>query len=424
MGDTTSTAVAEVVKAPPRRRDIKELLEGPEIRAAVQAAMGDKMSAERFVRVAINATMRQPALLECSKVSFYQVLLDLASYGLEADGRRAHLIPFWNTKMCICNHQKDSHQAGKCMVAGCTCMQLSSRRDVQLIIDYKGLAELVRKSGDVSYIHADAVYKGDDWSFGYGSDAHLRHKPNLEVERIAEKRIAYYSFVKLRDGSEDFIVFSPSQVDAIRKRSKTPNNGPWVSDYDEMGKKTVFRNHSKWLPLKPEVKDAIEHDDDAIDIDVSDAMNAGRALSEGSTEAAEALLQEKLAAMRSTQSEDTNGQAPDAAESKNGAAKADPEPKDNPAEKKAAIEIKRYGPKNGFAVYSALPAMNTVPHGQRVYVRGEDGTDKFYRFDGEIKRADGGEGEWLPEDEPQPPTSGPQRVVDPPAGPRPLRGTR
>lgn len=105
-------------------------------------------------------------------------------------------------------------------------------------------------------------------------------------------------------------------------------------------------------------------------------------------------------------------------------ATGDPEPKGNPAEKAAAVEIKRYGPKNGFAVYSALPAMNTVPHGQRVYVRGEDGTDRFYKFDAEIKREDGGEGEWLPEDEPQPPTSGPQRVSDPPAGPRPLRGTR
>lgn len=392
--DPPSAAVAEIPKAGIKRRDIRELLEGPEIRAAVQQAMGDKMSAERFVRIAINATMRQPALLECSKVSFYQVLLDLASYGLEADGRRAHLIPFWNTKMCVCNHQKDSHQSGKCMVPGCDCTKLSSRRDVQLIIDYKGLAELVRKSGDVSYIHADAVYKGDDWSFSYGSDAHLRHKPNLEVARTVDKRMAYYSFVKLRDGSEDFIVFSPSQVEAIRKRSKSPDNGPWVSDYDEMGKKTVFRNHSKWLPLKPEVKDAIEHDDDAIDIDVSDAMNAGRALSEGSTEAAEAVLQEKLAAMKEHHGEASNGDTPVPKTAPN-----EVDGKGGQAEKATAVAFKHIGAKRGVPVYDAFS---------------------------EMQREDGGTGEWLPaEDEPNPKDDGPkqQTLTEPttPSGPRAIK---
>jgi recombination protein RecT len=116
----------------------------------------------------------------------------------------------------------------------------------------------------VKIIHADAVYSNDEWSYAYGSDAHLKHKPNL-ANRGTEK-IAFYSYVRLKDGSEDFVVLSPAEVEKVRKRSKAADAGPWVTDYDEMGKKTAFRRHSKWLPLSYEVRRAVERDEEALDI--------------------------------------------------------------------------------------------------------------------------------------------------------------
>ena len=86
------------------------------------------------------------------------------------------------------------------------------------------------------------------------------------MDRGASKRICFYSFVELKDGGEEFMVMSAAEVEKIRKRSKRPDEGPWATDYDEMGKKTAFRRHSKWLPLSSEVRDAVEHDDDAIDL--------------------------------------------------------------------------------------------------------------------------------------------------------------
>ena len=232
-------------------RDIKALISGPEFKAAVASVLPRAMRPDRFVRVSLNAVMRQPKLLECSKESFFRVMLDLSAYGLEPDGRRAHLIPFTN----------------------------HGKMEVQLIIDYKGLAELVRRSGDVSYIHADVVYENDEWDYAYGSGAHLTHRPNLE-ER-GEKRVAFYSFVRLKDGSEDFIVMSPAEVEKIKKRSRAAGSGPWVTDYDEMGKKTAFRRHSKWLPLSPEVREAVEADDEAIDVSgiaMAETMQTGVSL--------------------------------------------------------------------------------------------------------------------------------------------------
>ena len=51
-------------------------------------------------------------------------------------------------------------------------------------------------------------------------------------------------------------------VNKIKTRSKAGNSGPWVTDYDEMAKKTVFKRLSKWLPLSPEEAQVIQKIDD------------------------------------------------------------------------------------------------------------------------------------------------------------------
>lgn len=258
MPEEIAALAAQAGQAPGRvAKPIKDLLLSEQFKSAVHAALPRHMKVERFVRVALNATMRQPELLQCTQESFFRAMLDLSAYGLEADGRRAHLIPFWNNKVT------------------------PRQREVQLIIDYKGIAELVRRSGDVSYIHADVVYEKDEWDFEFGSKAFLKHKPNLEDR--GQKIKAVYSFVKLADGSEDFIVLSRSDVEKVRKRSKSSDSGPWVSDWDEMAKKTAFRRHSKWLPLSPETRDVVEHDDEFTGADALSGIEAmPAAITEGS----------------------------------------------------------------------------------------------------------------------------------------------
>lgn len=241
-------------------RSIKDLLVSDEFRAQVAMALPKHMKVERFIRVALNATLRQPELLQCQRESLFLALLQLSAYGIEADGRRAHLIPYWDKKTCTCMHLLEEHRQGQC--SKCDCKTARKRRLVNLILDYKGIAELVRRSGDVSYIHADVVLEGDDWDFQFGSAAFLRHKPSMTAGAADKRRcVAFYSFVKLKDGSEDFIVLSKSDVDAVRARSQSSSSGPWVTDYNEMGKKTAFKRHSKWLPLSPETRDAVEDDE-------------------------------------------------------------------------------------------------------------------------------------------------------------------
>lgn len=221
----------------PRKPDIRELLQSDSVRKQVALAMPSHMKPDRMMRVMLTTINSVPKLLTCSKESLLSALMRCSQYGLEPDGRHAHLIPY-----------------------GDTC---------QLIFDYKGLVNLVRRSGEVSSIHCDVVYAADEFECTYGSGGRLVHVPNFKAEAPGDA-VAVYSFVKLKDGSESYEVLSVGEVNAIRDNSqgyqafvngKTKSN-PWDSNWAEMAKKTAFRRHTKWLPLSFELAEAINSDDD------------------------------------------------------------------------------------------------------------------------------------------------------------------
>ncbi len=98
------------------------------------------------------------------------------------------------------------------------------------------------------------------FDFQDGSESFLRHK------RVFKERgdpICVYSFATMKDGSQSFDLMSMDEVGHIRLRSKAKDSGTRKSDYSEMSKKTVFRRHSKWLPMSYEMRNVIEKDDDA-----------------------------------------------------------------------------------------------------------------------------------------------------------------
>jgi recombination protein RecT len=67
------------------------------------------------------------------------------------------------------------------------------------------------------------------------------------------------------------------QLEAIRRRSKASGSGPWVTYTEEMFRKTVLRRLAKWLPLSPELADAMIAEAAGNDGDASDAAIAAAA---------------------------------------------------------------------------------------------------------------------------------------------------
>jgi recombination protein RecT len=227
---TSQTQSKTLSKPQTAKKELREWLQGETFKRELAALLPRTMSPERFVRIAFQAIHRNPDLLKCSQESFFNCLLSLGTMGLEPDGRRAHLIPFGEE---------------------CT-----------LVVDYKGIKELVRRNHDVSAMHCDVVGANDEFEIRFGTRGVLDHKPNLEDRG---KILCAYSWVKLPDGNEEFDVMNVAEIEAVRKRSRSANKGPWVTDWNEMAKKTVFRRHAKSLPLSPETREALDGRDSDAD---------------------------------------------------------------------------------------------------------------------------------------------------------------
>ena len=213
---------------------IDSLITDANLRERVFETLPKHLSPERFLRIATGTFAKDDKFKNVTKESLVNCLLDLSALGLEADGRVAHLIPYNNTEL--------------------------NQHECQLIIDYKGLVELAMRSGKVSKIHADKVCENDQFAVNKG--VLERHEINYFANR--GKVIGYYALIQFKDGAEKLEVMSYEEVMKIKKRSKAAHSGPWITDEDEMGKKTVFRRACKWLPLSPHIQEALEKDFDKL----------------------------------------------------------------------------------------------------------------------------------------------------------------
>lgn len=221
----------ELTKEP--KRDLKTLLNSEAIRAQIARALPAHMTPDRFLRVATTTMLRVPKLASCDQASFMQAMLTCSQLGIEPDNRRAYLIPFENRKLGIV--------------------------ECQLIIGFMGLLELAKRSGEVASWKAETVKERDGFSWDNGA---ISHSINWREDR--GKLECVYSVVRLTNGETDTEVMTLAEVEAIRQRSRSKDNGPWVTDFEEMAKKTVIRRHSKRLTLSPEFHDALERDDDRL----------------------------------------------------------------------------------------------------------------------------------------------------------------
>jgi recombination protein RecT len=207
------------------------------------------LNAERLLKVAQIAATTTPALAKCDVASLVGAIGQCAQMGLEPNTvlGHAYLVPF-NTK------RKDA-SGGERWV-----------NSVQVIIGYKGLIDLARRSGQIVSIAAHEVCQADKFDLVYGLDEKLNHTPAMGDRGEV---IGFYAVAKLKDGGHCFEFMSRHQVEAIRdgsqgyqqaKKYGKESAHPWSAHFVEMGRKTVIRRLAKFLPLSVEFQTGVALD--------------------------------------------------------------------------------------------------------------------------------------------------------------------
>ena len=209
----------------------------------IAAVMPREMNEQRLYQMFVSAINREPKLAECTVESVLSCFMRCTSLGLEPSNVNglgmAYILPYGNK-----NYRTGQSEA-------------------TLIIGYKGMIELARRSGDLKSIHAQAVYEGDE--FDYWEDEtgqHFKFKANRAAEHAPDKLTDVYVNAQLLNGGFVFEHMTRAEVDAIMRRSSSAKakTTPWKTDYEAMALKTVIRRSFKYLPVSTEARTAAESD--------------------------------------------------------------------------------------------------------------------------------------------------------------------
>lgn len=135
---------------------------------------------------------------------------------------------------------------------------------VQLQASYMGKKSFGINTGLVLDIEAYLVYKGEEFEFEQGSNAHIKHVPNPWGKHDKKDILGGYYFIKYPNGTTQFDTMSIAEIEGIRLRSPSVGKGkssPWDTDYAEMCKKTLINRAYKQIPkqkMSEHAREALE----------------------------------------------------------------------------------------------------------------------------------------------------------------------
>lgn len=216
-----------VVKEKQKSRLVLDVLESR--KDEIAKLCGAHLTPDVLFRISVNVIAKVPKVALCNVASLVQSIITFAEWGLQP-----------NPALGLC--------------------YLVPYKDVATpMLGYRGMIELGRRSGFVHDVEARIVREGEKFSVKYGFNPEFEHIPGWDTDQTA---IGVWSMATLKTGGRHLELMSAAQVEKARARSKTPNDGPWATDWEEMAKKTVVRRMMKMLPMTQALAEALEKDDE------------------------------------------------------------------------------------------------------------------------------------------------------------------
>lgn len=225
-----------------------------------KAALPAHVPVERFSRFAL-LTLQNPNVAEATKTptgrtSLFKALLQAAADGLMPDGRESALVPY------------DKKVNGEWV------------KTVQYQSMVAGIMKKARNSGEIASIVCQIRYRNDLFRMSFVSDgAPIVHEL---ADGDRGEMVGVYALCRFKDGTWSQPEYlTKVQVDQIRARTKSRKKvdgemvitGPWVTDYEEMARKTAIRRASKSWPSSTDLEalhNTIRAGDEMTDVNVID----------------------------------------------------------------------------------------------------------------------------------------------------------
>lgn len=217
------------------------------------AVMPDGLNRDRFANLVTSLVRRTPQLIECvatpgGRTSLVLAALECASLGLMPNTplKEASIVPRKN----------------------------KGKQEAQLMVEYRGIIKLARRSGEISSIGAEVVHERDEFHYSLGLDPTLTHTPYDGDDDPGELRYAY-AVCKFKDGTSQFVVVPKRDVhNKHRARSDSfkyrPDSSPWTTDTEAMWKKTAIRVLEPYLPLTADAQRALTAAGDGVTLSMGD----------------------------------------------------------------------------------------------------------------------------------------------------------
>lgn len=235
-----------------KKSGILELLQDARVAAGIKAVAGKYLTADRMLRLSVNAIKKTPKLLECDPTTVLGAIMASTALQLEPNTvqQQAFLIPY-----------KKSKKVGD---------QWVETYDCQFQIGARGFITLAYRSPLIRQVTAEAIHENDTFEHELGSQAFLKYSKHVRGERGA--LIGSFCYVEFTNETESACILPLSEIYKIRNRSETFktllrnvsnartdkergkaqnqfDEQPWVMWEDDMATKSAIKKHAKQLPI-------------------------------------------------------------------------------------------------------------------------------------------------------------------------------
>jgi recombination protein RecT len=211
---------------------LKSFFDNPNVQSRFEQVLGEKTKSAQFISSVLQLANGNDKLKKADPMTIYNSALMAATLNLPVNQNLgfAYILPYGNV--------------------------------ASFILGYKGIIQLAQRTGQYKAINAVEVYANQFKSYNA-----LTEELDADFSVLGQGDVVgFAAYFKLINGFEKTSYWPVEKVQAHGKKySKTYTSGPWKTDFNAMGKKTVLKLMiSTYGPMSIEMQKAMQADQAVI----------------------------------------------------------------------------------------------------------------------------------------------------------------